>query len=366
MGAECYPDGDPLSLGRLHGLGRLTVRWYFLAGCLVAFGLSAIGLWFFSRDPSPGVIWQGPWVALCCLTGARLCLTPVWALLEGCNQVVQVYRFRFWDTVFASAAMCSVVALGGGLWMAPAATLASVTCSLYHLLRHCRGFLRFLGPSAKSVPFPWLHELWPMQWRIAVTWGSSYLANHLLTPVVFHYQGPVAGGQTGMTWQVGMVLNSIASAWQISRNPRFGALIAGQQWEELDRLFKRVYLVSLGVSTLAFTSAWLLVLGCNQWDLPQAAYLAQRILPPDAVGLFFLGGWAYQLYSPLAVYLRAHKKEPLFLVSVVYSVLLGLSTWIWGSRYGPLAIGAAYAVMNGLTFPAVVLVWLRCRKAWHS
>jgi O-antigen/teichoic acid export membrane protein len=367
MTEGCRLEGDPASLGRLHGLSRLTLRWYFLAGCLVALGLSAAGLWYFSLNPtSPGLVWKGPWVALCILTGVRLWLTPIWALLEGCNQVVHVYRYRFWDSILSTTSICAVVALGGGLWMAPAGTLTSVFCGLYHLLRHCPGFLAFLKPRVDSIPFPWLHELWPMQWRIAVTWGSSYLANQLLTVVVFHYQGAEVGGQLGMTWQLSMVLLTIASAWQVSRNPALGALAARHEWGQLDKLFAKVYTGSLLVSSLALGTAWLAINACNQWSNPTAQKVADCLLPPSTAGLIFLGAWIYQLHSPLAVYLRAHKKEPLFLVMVAYSLMLGLSNWYWGSRYGPPAIGAAYIIVNALTLPAVVVVWLRCRKAWHS
>ena len=87
--------GDSDALTRLIGLARIAIKWYSIGGIALFLGLAVGGYIFFSSAPAGSVEWVMPWFALCVLTGITVCLLPVWALLEGCNQVAGVNFYRF-------------------------------------------------------------------------------------------------------------------------------------------------------------------------------------------------------------------------------------------------------------------------------
>jgi hypothetical protein len=68
----------------------------------------------------------------------------------------------------------------------------------------------------------------------------------------------------------------------------------------------------------------------------------------------------------MSAYLRAHKQEPVMVLSVMTSLGVGSAVWLLGSRLG--AIGAA----SGSTAVWAVNVlwnwriWTRCRREWHA
>src|SRR5262249_18032205 len=82
--------GDADAFSRLVSLGRIAGAWYAVLAIIVALGLSVAGSCFFLKSPG-SVHWAGPWLLLSALTGASLVLVPLWAILEGCNFVAEVY-----------------------------------------------------------------------------------------------------------------------------------------------------------------------------------------------------------------------------------------------------------------------------------
>ena len=233
--------GDPQARSRLISLGRLSVLWYSVASVLFVVGIGAGGLVFFSvaKESVPG--WQGPWLVLVAMSGLAFALTPLQGILEGCNQVASVYRLQFWRGVIGNLVTwvcipvrCGAVDAGriddrsAGLRQLP------VRDSLRQLLR------RFSPQAGWTRPLDWRREVWPMQWRVGVKGFVLSFTSQLVNPVVFHYHGAAAAGQTGMTWHVLTSLQNVAAAWVKTRIPRFGILVAQRDYRELDRIFFRL------------------------------------------------------------------------------------------------------------------------------
>ena len=61
-----------------------------------------------------------------------------------------------------------------------------------------------------------------MQWKIAISWTSGYLAFQLFTPLLFRYQNATVAGQMGMTIYISnialghrhcLAFNKISTLW---------------------------------------------------------------------------------------------------------------------------------------------------------
>lgn len=351
--------GDARARSRLISLGRMLFRWYGVASFLFMVVAGAVGVYFLSAQEEVGVDWQAPWLTLAIMSGLLLWTLPFNAVLEGCNQVATVNRFRLIQAITANAAVWTVMILGGGLWAAVAATTARLICDLYLILVHYRDFFAPFFSPARGERISWKEEVWPLQWRLAVGGIFSYFAFFLLTPVMISYHGAVVAGQMGMTWTVVTAIQAAAMAWVQTRAPRFGMLIQNRNFSELDRAFRRVTLLAALAMVLASGTFWVLLRGLHAFHFS----IAERLLDPLPTALLLLAAFVELLASSLVYYVRAHKQEPFLVVNVISNCLVGLLVWRLGSWYGPTGAALGLLAEHALfTLPVHWLLWVQCRR----
>ncbi len=365
--------GDETALSRLVSLGRLIFKWYGVASLLFVVCVGVGGAAFIAIRPATpeflpqigetAVDWKGPWTALVMLSGLLLWTLPFNALLEGCGQVATVYRFRVAQAISANIAVWVVLATGGELWAAAAATAARLATDLVLLGVRYREFFRPFLSSSKRDRMDWQTDILPLQWRLAVSGVFGFFAYYLFTPVMWAYHGKVVAGQMGMTWTLVTTLQMAALAWVQARVPRFGVLIAKRDFPELDRIFKRLTAISLVVVIAGSLGIWCCILLLNQF----APSFAVRLLDPLPTGLFLLAIVVYQVPHCQVFYVRAHKHEPFLPVSIVASSAIGASVWWLGAEWGPVGAATGYlAVVTLIILPCHTYLWQRCRKQQPS
>jgi hypothetical protein len=355
--------GQPAARGRLYSLVRLVMRWYAVAALAFLVAVSVGGGIILSRSASADrVEWGGPWLAVVALTAALLWLTPLGALLDGCNQYAVTNRFRFVQAALVVLVTWGAMVSGAGLWTAAATAGAQVTVTLALVAGRYRSFFRSLASAGGEASLHWKDEIWPMQWRLAVSGVVNYLAFSLYNPVMFITQGSVTAGQMGMTLAALRGLQMLGQAWIDTQVARFGALIARRDFLALDVLFRRRLISSVAVVTCGGLGFLGLVLALG-W---MRSSLAQRMLDPASTAILLLGTLLTQLSTAMSTYLRAHKQEPLMALSVVTSLGIAAAVWLLGTRLG--AIGAA-AGSTAVWVANVVWnwrIWTRCRREWHA
>ena len=354
--------GSPDALSRLVSLGRLIFKWYAVASALLVAGVGTVGFLFFSQTPESAVHWQTQWWTLVLLTALLLWVLPFNSLLEGCNQVATINRFRFSEAILSTAALWAALALGAGLWAAVVAAAVKLLRDLYLILVQYRHFFAPFFTPPTGARMNWRAEILPMQWRLALSGVTSYFAFSLFNPVMFHYHGPVVAGQMGMTLMMVMAVQGMALAWIYPKVPRFGILIEQRDYAALDRFWLRTSLVSLAVAAIGAAAVWLLVYGLHAWQVS----LAERLLPPLPTGLFLLAMILMQISQCETAYLRAHRQEPIDVLGVTSSLAIGLLVWLGGSRFGPLGAATGYLLVMSAALIWESLIWYRCRARWHA
>ena len=355
--------GDPDALSRLISLGRFSLKWYLMASAVMTLVLATGGLFFFGTAGDPGFPWKAPWIVLSVVTGLNLCAVPVWALLEGCNQVSHVYGYRIVQYVASSVTAWVAIYLGAGLWVASAIGVAGLLAMTLTVGRRYGKLIRtILLAQPKGPRLSWRTDIWPMQWRIAMSWVGGYFVFSLFAPVLFHYQGPVVAGQMGMTWVLVGALMPVASSWIMPRAPLFGILISQRKYAELDRLFWRITSRVIAVTASGAFGIWMLVFSLNQLHHP----LAARLLPPGTTACMLLATIIVCASLPMSTYLRAHKKEPLMGLSVLSGVLTGIAVTVLGKYYSADGVAVGYLAVTATMNPFVALIWYRRRTEWHA
>lgn len=144
-----------------------------------------------------------------------------------------------------------------------------------------------------------------------------------------------------------------------------GMLIARSEYTELDRQFWRITRITIGVAVVVALAIGGAVAALNVVPHPLAERLASRLLAPLPTVVLLFAYVIYMTSSPFSVYLRAHKREPLMLFSVMYTGLVGCSTYLLGKYYSATAMALGFLVLNACMVPSVILIWSRCRAKWH-
>lgn len=363
LGESGTIEGDPHALSRLVSLGRFVVKWYAAAAGLFFLLAGGGGYWFLGRAAGGNVDWHGPWLVHIACSSVFMWCVPFLSLLEGCDQVAEVARFRLVQSIFTNGFFLLAVRAGASLWAAPVMSSTSALFCVWYLLVTRR---RFFGPFFKPPTMDginWRLEIWPMQWRLASQAVLAYFMFSLFTPVVFYYRGPVEAGQMGMSFQLITALQTVASIWVATKVPRYGILVARRDFDLLDSEWKKAGLLSIGVMIAGVIG----LLGALYIANLVRPGTAARVVAPTAFMMLAVGALCSVAAQNFALYLRAHMKEVLMASSFASASAMGILVWQLGSHYGSMGVSAAYlVVMAGVSFPTVFLIWRKARKEWHA
>ncbi|MDP1573501.1 MAG: hypothetical protein Q8L78_01005 [Coxiellaceae bacterium] len=343
-----------------------SLHWYFWSAILFIIITVPIGLYFLGlKSTNLGFYWRSPWVFLVLMTGINLLLMPFLSCIEGSGQVREVYRLRFFQNVCGTCVAWLVILLHGGLYNAVALSTATALISFFWLFKNRPGLLRIATDKKIKKLFSadllcWKTEIWPMQWRIAISWISGYFINQIFVPILFYYKNPIVAGQMGMSLAISTMLVFVGQAWISAKAPMLGKIVAKGDWAELDSTFYRLVKQSSAIVLLSCFGFISVVMVFQYFPI------AHRLLPPFQ--LCFLVGSAFisHFINCIAQYLRSHKQEPFMILSVIGAILIANSAWFFGKYYSSEGIVIAVFLINlvyGL--PSAIWLWRKKRKLWH-
>jgi len=363
--------GDSTALERITDLISKFIKWYGLGSILLIALLIPAGLLFFEQGANTiDFSWRIPWILAVIGTAINLFISPFFAVIMGSGDVVFVNQRGLIGSIIGSCLSWIVLGLHGGLYAIFAVSLGSIVISCRYLLKKkpyfmvlaFRGMLNkaFQNDSVKHS-ISWRNEIWPMQWKIALSWISGYFVFQLFNPILFHYHGAHVAGQMGMTLTAANAFLGMSVVWMASKTPEFGMLIAKNQWNILDRIFFKVLKQTLLIVTSGAIIAWIFI-----YFLQMNYEIGRRFLPPSQTALLFSAVGLQAVIYGFATYLRAHKKEPLMLHSVVGAILQGGAALLLGIKYSSFGMVMSYSLITLLYWlPIVFFTWKYYRRIWH-
>lgn len=357
--------GDAVAHSRLASVLQKTVRWYTSAAAILAIFLLTAGSHFFATHQHAGdnVSWHFAWYAAAIAATLTFQLDPILSFMEGCGFVPNVARLRFAQAMTGSLLAWLVLALHHGLF-APAMVIAgNAGGACIWLFRKRHILLPLLRHEAGEHRILWTREVWPFQWRIAVSWLSGYFIFQLYNPVLFAFHGAVVAGQMGMSLSLANALQSIAIPWINTKAAPFGAMIARKEYAQLDRVFFQASRQAIAVCVAGGLALWAGVVYLNWAHLP----IAHRLLAPTTLGILLLTVPINVIVFAEATYLRAHKQEKFLLPSVLGAILVGSSTYFLGKPYGAFGVvtgSVLVGIFMGL--PLGTYLFMKYRRLWHA
>jgi hypothetical protein len=364
---QLHPDGsisgDSAAHFRLASILQRTVLWYALASLVMGAAMLAGGMRFFHLHQQPGQpeFWLWPLRAtiFACMIG--FALAPVVSFLEGCGQVTSVARARFFQSAASAAAAWSAMISHHGLF-APAMVLFGQSAVAAALLWSRRSLLLpLLRLRVLDRGISWRSEVWPFQWKIAVSWLCDYFIFQLFTPVIFAFRGPAEAGRMGLSINIVTQMGAMMLVWMTTKAAPFGSLIAKRDNAALDRLFFRALWQSL---MLLVGSAAVVLVGVLA--IPAIApRLAERIVSWPAFLFLLLTAIGSHVVQSEAIYLRAHKCEPFLVQSILIAIATAASVTFFAKTSGTLGVAFASFVVLGIcgTVSATSIFSMK-RKTW--
>jgi O-antigen/teichoic acid export membrane protein len=218
-----------------------------------------------------------------------------------------------------------------------------------------------LRRPAREAAIRWSHEVWPFQWRIAISSMCSYFTVQAFIPILFVLRGPVEAGQIGMSLTITAYMTVLALAWSTTKTTPFGHMIARRDFHGLDRLFLRTLRQSLAVFVLmALAGCGLAIL------LPAfAPSLAARMVSPRIFAVLVLAAGANCVVQSLAMLLRSFKREPFLVQSLVVALLTLVLATLTASRWGTAGAALSYLVATAVVgLPFALAIFLHARRGY--
>lgn len=357
-------DGDVRWKHAIGSLLSLSAKWNAVMASFFFVALLVGGsLFFHSKGTLPVSQWLATWVVLIAATAGNLAMSAHLAICEGLGEVGQVARLRLLQSVVGYALLWALLLNGHGLWAATAVPLVSTVSTAWWLSRH--PLLRGLRAQASTLVsdtsksgYTYARDIFPLQWRIALSWASGYFIFNFLTPVVFAYQGEVAAGRLGLALTIFSAISTVGISWISAKIPTFSAHIARRERLELNALFEHQALRAISATFLCVT----LFICIAQFAGHFVPKVLDRLPPFPVLLLLAAATIVNAVIFAMAAYVRAHKEEPLLAQSVVAAMLTGGGTF-WMAHISLTATVAAFTAVTALVaLPWCSLIYARYRQ----
>lgn len=312
--------GDAKHLGRLATLWVFAMKWSLVMAFVVFPLVLVVGFYILSSKTSQ-VEWIYPWVIYGVASVLVFINSMLLSFIEGCDSVGSIQKIRFRIGVVNVAGTLFFLAMGLGLYALALSLVLSAVTGGGLLLANYRNMFVQLYSVAKQDVHQWFAEILPLIWRYSISWVSGYFIVSLFAPLAFKFYTPVEAGQAGLSVAVCAAIFGVSNMWITVVTPKINMYVAREEYAALDAMFFR-HLAFAAVSYIFCMGLLYVVVDF----LDTYFSLANRLV--DSGSLVLLGtGWFFQLViTALAVYMRAFKREPLVVPSVLNGLHVGVST----------------------------------------
>ncbi len=357
--------GSKEYLSRLSSLLHFCLKVFSVLAFILFIILTFSGFIFFNKykQGAANIQWQLPWILVALATSLMLVINPLLAFFEGLGKVKEVAKIRFVQQTVNILCIALVFVFHGSLFALGIASFVSFLILMGSiLLTYRKNLLLFIYYSIGEIRVDYWEEIFPYQWKIALSWVSGYFIFQLFNPVLFATEGAVVAGKMGMTLQALNGISSLSMSWISTKIPLMSSLIAEKSYKKLDTIFNKT------VSQLSFINILLigvfivLVVGFNYLKIP----LGQRFLPIFPLILLCIVTFVNQFIFSWATYLRCHKQEPFLVNSIVGGILTASSTFLLGNFFGLMGIVLGYTCLTIFVgLPWGYLIFKTKKKCWH-
>lgn len=363
-------EGDQKYRSRLASLIHFSAKWYGVIALLFLFIIIITGIIFFNKyyTNNSGINWLIPWVLICISSAIKLFQSPFSSILTGLGKVKEMSKIGFYQQIILPLSSWIGLFFGLKLYVVGISYLLSVLIwNVYILVTGQQKILLNLWKEKLTEKISYMKEIFPYQWRIALSWISGYFIFQLFNPVLFATEGAAVAGKMGMTLTVLNSIQALSLNWLNTKIPLYSRLIALKDYVQLDKIFNQtlkqmttvcLILLSIMLMGICFLRTFKIGFGDN--------LLGDRFLDYIPMILMMIPIFINQFVSSWATYLRCHKQEPFLVNSICAGIACCLSTVILGKYFGLYGITIGYCMITLAFMPWGYWIYKTKKNEWHG
>lgn len=314
--------GSQKHLERLATLLRFAIKWSGGMG-LIAFPIILVVGFFILDQKQTEINWVLPWVIYGLASVFVFVNSMLLSFIEGCNSVGEVQKIRFLISFATVLSTVCFLLLGAELYaLAVSLFIGALTGTILILYRYI-SMLKQLYVIASETLHDWKTEILPLVGKYAISWASGYFIFYIFTPIAFNYYGVVEAGKVGLSIAVCTAIFGIANIWMTIITPKINMLVSQKDYETLDPIFKKHLILSVITYILGIITLFIIITFFKDF-VP----FDERLVNSFSI-MIISAGWLLQIViNSLAIYMRAHKEEPMSIPSLVSGIYIGVTTLI--------------------------------------
>lgn len=361
--------GEGKYRSRLASLLHVCLKWYSLVAIMFLIVLQVAGTFFFEefgRDES--VDWKLPWIIISCMSAWSLFTAPLFSFMNGLGLVKAMAKMNFYRTIINTIMLWGCLLLGLKLYsMAFSALVSALFVIIYFVTNRLFLILVDIWKTKMRERVSYMKEIFPYQWKIALSWMSGYFIFNFMNPVIFASVGSVAAGQFGMSLNVLNQIRTLAMSWITTKIPLMSRLIEMKEYFDLDRMFRRTVIQEVCVCLTLLSGFWIVIILLRETQFSfGGSVLSERFLDYLPLLLITTPVVLQAVNDNFATYLRCHKKEPFLIISIVSGITSAISILVMGKYFGLYGICGGYCFLAIAFFPWGYWIYKTKKVEWHG
>jgi O-antigen/teichoic acid export membrane protein len=358
--------GEMVNISRLSSIVHFCVKWYSILAIILFFILYFAGFFFFSNYGEATVVvnWKQPWLLICIATSLNLLLSPWIAILQGMNKVKEIARILFFQQAFTLFITWCSLAFDAGLYLSAINSFSAFFLIVSSLLifRYSKLLLN-IYKSIGLQKINYVKEIFPLQWKIALSWVSGYFIFQIFNPVLFAFHGSAIAGKMGITLTLVSAITGLVLSWTSTKVPAWSSFVARREYKQLDKSLKQTIKHSSLICFLCIGMTFALLGIFHFFNMS----ISERFLPLHLCLLLLLTIPLNNIINSWAGYLRSHKKEPYLFLSLTVGSLCAISTFLNGKYFTVDAVVVGYCcIICFVSFPLSYLIFKNKRNEYHG
>ena len=362
-------EGEGRYRSRLASLLHICVKWYSVVAVLFLVALQVAGTFFFEEfGKDEDVDWKTPWIIISTMNAWSLFTAPLFSFMNGLGLVKDMAKINFYRTIVNTVILWSCLLLGLKLYsMAFSAIVSAMFVILYFVTHKFFKILIGIWKTYVHERVSYMKDIFPYQWRIALSWMSGYFIFNFMNPVIFASVGSVAAGQFGMSINVLNQIRNLAMSWITTKIPLMSRLIEMKEYFDLDRMFRRTVIQEVCVCLALLSGFWIVIIILRETQFSfGGSVLSERFLDYLPLLLVTIPVVLQAVNDNFATYLRCHKKEPFLIISIVSGIASAISILIMGKYFGLYGICGGYCFLAIAFFPWGYWIYKTKKVEWHK
>lgn len=349
-GDGALQEADPewiAAAARMRDLIRDSFRWFCGAGLF--YGVAALVFGWYSLADSE-VAWRGPLLVLVPIAAISVCLSPGLSILEGAGFRDVIFRFRFLQMTIGSVVIWISLEYGLKLWALVLSSSVQALMFMYiTFVGQAEFFRKFRRLEDRPSNFDWIHQVLPVQWRVALIGASFHFATQFFTVIVLWFHSDADAAPLGMTLSITTAIQMLALAWVQTQYPVVSLHHGAGEREKAGTIWRRTAVIS----TLLLVAGFVVLtagVACLPW---LDRNIEDRFLEAWQVAVLGLGCLAIHIANVQGYYVLARRANPLLVASLFGSIATAAAVWLGGYFYSTDGVVLGYALATCLVLAPV-------------